>query len=55
MAVEWEMRGKALKWKGNAEREDRRGGEILDADEGTSAGCGTVEGAAVVGGTRIGP
>lgn len=49
-----EMMGKALKGKGNAEREERRGGENLDADE-TRAGCGTLAGAAVVGGTRIGP
>lgn len=49
------MRGKALKGKGNAEREERRGGDSLDADEETRAGCGTLEGAAVVVGTRIGP
>lgn len=55
MAVVGEMMGKALKGKGNAEREERRGGESLDADEETKAGCGTVAGAAVVGGTRIGP
>lgn len=55
MAVEWEMMGKALKGKGNAEREESRGGESLDADEETKAGCRTVVGAAVVGGTRIGP
>lgn len=55
MAVVGEMMGKALKGKGNAEREDRRGGESLDADEETKAGCGTVVGAAVVGGTRMGP
>lgn len=55
MAVVGEMRGKALKGKGNAEREERRGGESLDADVGTKAGCGTVVGAAVVGGIRIGP
>ena len=51
MAVAGEMRGKALKGKGNAER---RGGESLDADEETKAGW-TVVGAAVEGGTRIGP
>lgn len=50
-----EMMGKALKGKGNAEREDRRGGESLDTDEDTNAGCGTVVGAAEVGGTRMGP
>lgn len=54
MVVVGEMRGKALKGKGNAEREERRGGESLDADEETKAGW-TVVGAAVVGGTRIGP
>lgn len=48
------MRGKALKGKGNAEREESRGGESLD-DEATRAGCGTEAGATVVGGTRIGP
>lgn len=32
-----EMMGKALKGKGNAEREERSGGESLDADEGTKA------------------
>lgn len=58
MAVVWEMRGKALKGKGNAEREEReerRGGESFEADEGTKAGCRTVVGVAVVGGTLIGP
>lgn len=54
MAVAGEMRGKAVKGKGNAEREERRGGESLDADEETKAGW-TVVGAAVEGGTRIGP
>ncbi len=54
MAVVGEMRGKALKGKGNAEREERRGGESLGADEETKAGW-TVVGAAEVGGTRIGP
>lgn len=49
------MMGKALKGKGNAEREDRRGGDSLDTDEDTRAGCGTLTGAAVVAGTRIGP
>lgn len=55
MVVVGEMMGKALKGKGNDEREERRGGESLDADEGTKAGCRTVVGAAVVWGTRIGP
>lgn len=55
MAALGEMTGKALKGKGNAEREEKRGGESLDVDEGTKAGCRTVVGAAVVGGTRIGP
>lgn len=55
MAVAGEMRGKALKGKGNAEREERRGGESLEADEGINAGCGTVVEAAVVAGTRIRP
>lgn len=54
MAVEGEMRGKALKGKGNAEREEMRGGESLDADEETNAGW-TVVGAPVEGGTRMGP
>lgn len=54
MVVVGEMRGKALKGKGNAEREEMRGGESLDADEETKAGW-TVVGAALVGGTRIGP
>lgn len=55
MAAVGEMMGKALKGKGNAEREERSGGESLDADEGTKAWCRTVVAAAVVGGTRIGP
>lgn len=55
MPVVGEMMGKVLKAKGNAEREERRGGESLDADEGTKAGCRTVVGAAEVEGTRIGP
>lgn len=55
MAVAGEIMGKALKAKGNAEREERRGGESLDADDGTRAGWRTVAGAAVVEGTRIGP
>lgn len=55
MVVPGEMMGKALNGKGNAEREDRRGGESLDADEGTKAGCRTAVGAAEVGGIRIGP
>lgn len=54
MAEAGDRRGKALKGKGNAEREERRGGESLE-DEGTRAGCGTEEGAAVVGGTLMGP
>lgn len=55
MAVAGEIRGKVLKAKGNAEREERRGGESLDA-EGTRAGCRTVVGAAVAEeGTRMGP
>lgn len=54
MAEAGEMRGKALKGNGNAEREERRGGESFE-DVGTRAGCGTEEGAAVVGGTRMGP
>lgn len=54
MAVVGEMRGKALKVKGNAESGERRGGESLDAEEETKAGW-TVVAAAVVGGTRIGP
>lgn len=49
-----EIRGKALKVKGNAESGERRGGESLDAEEGTKAGW-TVVAAAVVGGTRRGP
>lgn len=53
MAEAGEMMGKALKAKGNAEREDSRGGDSLDADEGTRAGWRTVEG--VVEGTRMGP
>lgn len=55
MAVVGEMRGKVLKVKGNAEREERSGGESLEADEGTRAGCRTVVGAAVVEGILIGP
>lgn len=55
MVVVGEMIGKALKGKGNAEREERRGGESLDADEETKAGSWAVVGAAEVGGTRIGP
>lgn len=54
IAVVGEIRGKALKVKGNAESGERRGGESLDADEGTKAGW-TVVAAAVVGGTRRGP
>lgn len=50
-----EMSGKALKGKGNAEREERRGGDSLDTDEETRAGWSTLVGAAVVGGARIGP
>ena len=53
--VAGEMRGKALKGKGNAEREERRGGESFDNDEGTRAGCRMVVGAAVVWGTLMGP
>lgn len=53
MAVVGEMRGKVLKVKGNAEREERSGGESLEADEGTRAGCRTVVGAAVVEGILI--
>lgn len=55
MAAVGEMMGKALKVKGNAERDDRRGGDSLDVDEGTKAGCRTVVGAAVVEGTLMGP
>lgn len=55
MAVVGEMIGKALKGKGNDESDDKRGGGSLEAVEGTKAGCRTVVGAAVVGGTRIGP
>lgn len=55
MAAVGETMGKALKGKGNADREESRGGESLDADEGTKAGCRTVVGVAVVGGTLIGP
>lgn len=54
MAVLGEMRGKALKGKGNAEREESRGGESLEADVGTRAGWTEVA-AAEVGGTRMGP
>lgn len=54
IAVVGEMRGKALKVKGNAESGERRGGESLDTEEETKAGW-TVVAAAVVGGTRIGP
>lgn len=50
-----EMMGKVLKAKGNAEREESRGGEILDVDEGIRAGCRTAVGAALVEGTRTGP
>lgn len=56
MAVVGEMRGKVLKAKGNAEREETRGGESFDADEGTNAGCRTVVGAEEEEeGTRMGP
>lgn len=53
MAVVGEMIGKAPKAKGNAESEERRGGESLD--DGTKAGCRTVVGAVEVDGTLIGP
>ena len=53
-AVVGEMRGKALKVKGNAESGEMRGGESSDAEEETRAGW-TAVAAAVVGGTRIGP
>lgn len=49
------MMGQAPKAKGNADRADRSGGEILEAGEGTKAGCRTVLGAAVVEGTRMEP
>lgn len=55
MAVEGERMGKALKGKGNAERDERRGGESLDADEDTKAGCRTVVDVAVEGEMRMGP
>lgn len=55
MAVVGEMIGKALKAKGKAESEERRGGESLDADDGTRAGCRTVVGAEEVDGILIGP
>lgn len=55
MAVVGEMMGKALKAKGKAESEDRSGGESLEADEGTKAGCRTEVGAEEVDGTLIGP
>lgn len=53
MAVVGEMMGKALKAKGKAESEDKSGGESLDADEGTKAGCRTEVGAEEVEGTLI--
>lgn len=54
VAAVGEMSGKALKGNGKAERDEMRGGESLDAVAGTSAGCRTGVGAAVVGGTRRG-
>lgn len=54
MAVAGEMRGKALKVKGNAESGERRGGESLDAEDETKAGW-TAVAAAVVGTPRRGP
>lgn len=54
MAAVGEIRGKALKVKGNAESGERRGDESLDAEEEAKM-CWTVVAAAVVGGTRIGP
>lgn len=50
--------GKALKGKGKAAREDKRGGggESLDtAEEGVNPGGRVMEAEAGVGGTRIGP
>lgn len=55
MAVAGEMRGKALKLKGNAESGESRGGESLDAEDETRAGWTVVAAAAVVGGPRRGP
>lgn len=54
MAVAGEMRGKALKLKGNAESGESRGGESLDAEDETKAGW-TVAVVVVVGGPRRGP